>query len=598
MPDALARLPYRTRLVGAMIGAALVPLLALAVFLGGLMAILRDEEDHRLGGAALAVAGQLQAASLDDATASSIARQTGFAVALYDGGGALVASSDPESVAGALPSAPPTARAAFAHGGGTTSAFARIAGPSGAARGYVELASPEAGPLGMGLDLSSIVTLALGLAIALALLIGWMLARVMVRPLGSLSAAVARLGTGDLDARLPVEGADELAAVAASHNRLADALAARNRSLGLVLSAIAELTPREGVDALLSAAPAAAAKAFGFTGVEIELSGPESGPPSTVVEDHVPGEPWRFPTLLRAGGERIGTLWTTIPPTREWGQADQHLLELFAIELGAAIRNAQLFAEVERLSEMKSEFLRGVSHNLQTPLTSIRALAAQLAEEPAGNRPRGARGRKAGTHADPVASVAPDRRLAIIVEQSERLSRLVEQLLTVSRLEAGTLRPKVEVFAPGPLVARAWESLRQGDRGFRLRDDARGWLAAADRDRVDQVVWALLDNARKYGRRPIEATIRPAEEADTLPPGAWLVVAIRDHGPGIPPEDRARAFERFTRLGGTGAGGTGLGLSVARGLVEAMGGRLWIPETDGTGTTFAFSLPAEPVGEP
>ena len=576
MRSALARLPYRTRLTLAMVGAALVPLLALALALYALTAAMRGEADQRLTGAAKAVAAQLSDATLDAATAARVAAQIGLTVAVYDSEGALRGRSDTTLASGVLPDPPPAAAHALVHRGGVTSVFAAVTGSDGVREGYVELAALQAGPLSADLDVGTLLALVLGFGIALALLIGWVLARVMVRPLGSLSAAVSRLEAGHLDERLPVEGEDELAAVAASHNRLADALAARNRSLGLVLGATAELAPNRGLDALLSAAPAAAAKAFGFTAVSVSLAGPESAPRPTVVEDHVPGEPWAFPTLLRAAGEPVGTLWTTIPPTREWAQADQDLLELFAIELAAAIRNAQLFGEVERLSETKSEFLRGVSHNLQTPLTTIRAIAGQLAEQ---------------------AAARPDRRLAIIVEQSERLSRLVDQLLTVSRLEAGTLRPKIEVFAPAPLVARAWESLGHGDDGFALRDEASGWLAAADRDRVDQVVWALLDNAMKYGHPPIAVTVRAGAGMDDLPTGDWLVVTVRDHGQGIPEDDRSRVFERFSRLGDGGAGGTGLGLSVARGLVEAMGGRLWIAPTDGPGATFAFSLPAERIEE-
>src|SRR3990170_7609039 len=487
MRSALARLPYRTRLTLAMVGAALVPLLALALALDALTAAMRGEADQRLTGAAKAVAAQLSDATLDAATAARVAGQIGLAVAVYDSEGALRGRSDTTLAAGVLPDPPPAAAHALVHRGGVTSVFATVTGTDGVREGYVELAALQAGPLSADLDVGTLLALVLGFGIALALLIGWVLARGMVRPLGSLSAAVSRLEAGHLDERLPVEGEDELAAVAASHNRLADALAARNRSLGLVLGATAELAPNRGLGGRLSDAPAAAAKAFGFTAVSVSLAGPESAPRPTVVEDHVPGEPWAFPTLLRAAGEPVGTLWTTIPPTREWAQADQDLLELFAIELAAAIRNAQLFGEVERLSETKSEFLRGVSHNLQTPLTTIRAIAGQLAEQ---------------------AAARPDRRLAIIVELSERLSRLVDQLLTVSRLEAGTLRPKIEVFAPAPLVARAWESLGHGDDGV---------------------------------------------------------------------------------------GGPGLGLSVGRGLVEAMGGRLWIAPTDGPGATLAFSLPAERI---
>src|SRR6185503_11170974 len=142
-----------------------------------------------------------------------------------------------------------------------------------------------------------------------------------------------------------------------------------------------------------------------------------------------------------------------------------------------AIRNSELFARREaqnsqllEVDAAKDDFLRGVSHNLQTPLASIRAYADQLARD------------------------APDRRLAIITEQVDRLSRMVRQLLTVTRLESGALRPSSDVLALGPRVRRAWEGLAS-DVPFELDDDSEGWLAIADGDQLDQVLWALLDNA-------------------------------------------------------------------------------------------------------
>lgn len=575
-------LSYRGRLTAAVVAAALVPLVALAVALGLLNASLREQGDRRLVAAAVTLAELSVDQPLDAETATRLAARTNLLVALYDADGVLRASGGGGPERPILPDPPPSREAAIVRAAGVTAAFAAI-GEAPAPRGYVAVVEPL-GPFG-DLDPGTVTIVAVIVALALAVLSGWVLAQLLVRPLGRLSTAVARLGSGHLDERLPVEGGDELAAVAASHNRLADALAARNRSLALVLQAIAALAPSEGVERLLAAAPAAAIRAFGFVDASLELSGGDRTWPSTVVEDHVPGEAHSFPTLLRAGEQVVGTLWTTIPPAREWEQADQDLLELFAVELGAAVRNAQLFAEVERLSETKSEFLRGVSHNLQTPLTSIHAAASQLAEEQV--RRRASR---------PADDRATDRRLAIIVEQSERLSRLVAQLLTVSRLEAGTLRPRVEVFAPAALVRRAWESLRPQDGDLTVHEEASDRLAAGDQDRVDEVLWALLDNAVKYGRPPVEVTVRPSGPGDDLGDGDWVVLAVRDHGAGIAEADRERVFDRFTRLG-EGLAGTGLGLPVARGLVEAMGGRLWIAPTDGPGTTFAFSLPAERIEE-
>jgi len=581
----LAGLSYRTRLTLAMVGAAAVPLVALALVLGLIDASVRDESDARLQETAASAASVVGDRPLDGETASRIAAATGTTVALYDARGARVGSAGASAGASTATNAPatiPLTGSRFVRDGATAMAWAPV-GPSEAPRGYVGVVRVE-GFLGSTLDTPTVTFVALVGALLLASIVGWVLAQLLVQPLGRVSRAVARLGTGRLDDRLEVSGTDELATVLDSHNRLADALEARNRSLARVLEAIAQLAPDQGVRRLLEVAPVAASRAFGFVDASIELSDRDSVPASPVVEDHVPGEAHRFPTVIRAGGDVLGTLWTSIPPTRDWAPADEALLEIFAMELGAAIRNAQLFAEVEELSETKSEFMRGVSHNLQTPLMSIRNIAVQLADSRTKDSAPGG------------AMSEAERGLGIIVEQSERLSRLVDQLLIVSRLDAGTLHPEVEVFAPAALVSRAWETLQPEGNGLVLDDEAAEWLAAADRDRVDQVLWALLDNAVKYGQPPVEVTVRPGASHDPLAEGQWLVVAVRDHGGGIPDADRARVFERFARLN-TSTAGTGLGLSVAQGLVEAMGGRLWIASTDGPGTTFAFSLPAERIEE-
>jgi signal transduction histidine kinase len=265
-----------------------------------------------------------------------------------------------------------------------------------------------------------------------------------------------------------------------------------------------------------------------------------------------------------------------LPATRAWERADQDLLELFASEIAVAIRNAQLFARVEaqntqllELDAAKDEFLRGVSHNLQTPLTSIRAYAEQLRK----NR--------------------PDRRLAIIAEQTERLSRMVRQLLTVTRLESGAIRPRAEVLALAPRVRRAWEALGADGVEFELDDRSEGWLAIADGDQLDQVLWALLDNAVKYGgRTPVAAELVVADDGR-------LRLTIADGGPGVAEEDRSRLFGRFYR-GGEDApdGGSGLGLYVSRELCRAMDGDLVLePSRPGTGAAFTVALPAEDPAE-
>ncbi len=157
-----------------------------------------------------------------------------------------------------------------------------------------------------------------------------------------------------------------------------------------------------------------------------------------------------------------------------------------------------------------------------------------------------------------------------MTEQVDRLSRMVRQLLTVSRIESGALRSRLEVFAPVPRVRRTWEALGAADVPFTLEDRSEGWLALGDPDQLDQVLWALLDNAVGYGgRTAIDAVV--ALEPETTD----LLITITDHGPGVPDEDRERLFGRFERGTGRPSGeGSGLGLYASRALCRAMGGDL------------------------
>ena len=409
--------------------------------------------------------------------------------------------------------------------------------------------------------------------VVVTILTAFALTSALLAPLRSVASAVDRVSTGDLSTPMPVTGDDELARLAESHNRLAADLSRRNQELGRILAAIDEASPRDDVDALVARTATDATSAFALIDATVVL-----GDPATVDEEEVvPGVSRPLRAILRAGGEDVGVLIGRLPATRRWERADQDLLELFASEMGAAIRNAQLFAMVEaqnqqllELDAAKDDFLRGVSHNLQTPLTSIRAYAEQLDE------------------------ARPDRRLGIIAEQSERLSRMVRQLLTVTRLESGALRPRSEVLSLSTRLRKAWEALGVDDVQFAMEDGAGGWLAVADGDQLDQVLWALLDNAVKYGEG---APVRVAITTD--PTAGQIRLTIADNGPGINDADRARLFTRFAR-GDDAApdGGSGLGLYVSRELCRAMAGDLILePALAGRGAAFTIVLPGEPGEE-
>ena len=418
-----------------------------------------------------------------------------------------------------------------------------------------------------------VLLLAIAVAVAVAVLLAAAIAADLSAPLRAIATSVDRVSAGDLTTPLELPGDDEVSRLAESHNRLARDLGRRNLELRRILTALEAVTLDEHPDVLAARAATEARVAFGMIDCAILLVDP-----ATIEEEEVvPGDPVPVRAQLSASGEVLGVAVGHLPATRRWERADQDLLELFAIEIAAAIRNAQLYARVDdqnhrliELDEAKDDFLRGVSHNLQTPLASIRGYAQQLE----------------GEH--------PDRRLGIITEQADRLSRMVRQLLTVSRIESGALRPAQEVFAPAARVRRTWEALGAADVPFALDDRSSGWLALADPDQLDQVLWAILDNAVSYGNRTaIDATVRIDEAASRVS------ITIADHGPGVSADDRDRLFRRFERGAARPTGeGSGLGLYVSRELCRAMDGDLVLePSSEGGGAALTIHLPAEAPDE-
>lgn len=268
--------------------------------------------------------------------------------------------------------------------------------------------------------------------------------------------------------------------------------------------------------------------------------------------------------------------------------AEVGLYSLLGQHAATAIEHSLLYRrlraqtdELNRMAAVQTDFLRGITHDLQTPLTSIRALAAELQQS------------------DGI-DTAGRIDLETIAQQADRLRRMVGQLLAVSRLEVGALRPRQEVFRVEPLVQRTWDALRAIEHTFSLKSDGPPHLVVADPDRVEQVLWALLDNAVKYSApaAPISVlvTARPAPHAG----GLVSEVSIRDAGVGMAPATRERAAEQFFRSEDArrlAPDGSGIGLYAARGLVEAMSGSLRVESELGAGTTVTITLPAEPADE-
>ena len=316
---------------------------------------------------------------------------------------------------------------------------------------------------------------------------------------------------------------------------------------------------------------------------ELEKWAAVTGEPARLQPRHLVG-PWGAVVVVDISSEEELTAFLLAPweGRPEPSPAERDLLSLIAQVAASALEHSLLYArlraqtdELNRLAAVQRDFLRGITHDLQTPLTSIRALAADIGQEARLN---------AQARAD----------LEAIAHQADRLRRMVGQLLAVSRLEAGALEPRQEVFRVEPIIERTWEALRAGERPFALETDGPMQLAVGDPDRFEQVLWAVLDNAVKYSPPRSEITVRVG--AGSTP--EWLEVAVADRGPGMPPELRERAFDQFFRAEEArraAPDGSGIGLYAARGLMEAMGGTIQLEGGAQDGTVVRIRLPAEPV---
>ena len=278
-------------------------------------------------------------------------------------------------------------------------------------------------------------------------------------------------------------------------------------------------------------------------------------------------------------------------------EAQKAALERRVVErtaaLAAAIEEAQAArATAEEASATKSAFLSSVSHELRTPLTSVvgfsRLIRRRLDEVIFPAVPTGEPKR------DRAMRQVLDN-LGIIVEESERLTVLINDTLDLAKIEAGRMDWRRESVDVGGVIARAvaaTASLLDGPGPAMVVDVAAGLPAVTgDRDRLIQVVINLISNAVKFTPSgSITCSARLSEDGGR----PTIVVSVADTGVGIAPEDHARVFEQFGQAGDTvpdGPRGTGLGLPICREIVERHGGRLWLESELGRGSTFSFSLP-------
>ncbi len=299
-----------------------------------------------------------------------------------------------------------------------------------------------------------------------------------------------------------------------------------------------------------------------------------------------PGGERRYKVRLESEGEVVGALWGTRHPDRpEPTRSETRLLALAAGQVGLSVgrerlRQQALAAEVARRdAALKSALVDSVSHDLRTPLAGIRAAA--------------------GTLADPAKERSPDEVRAtasVIEEETKRLDRMVGGLLDLSRLQAGELRPDREALDVEDAVRSVLVRLAPVVGPRRVEVDIAGDLPpiAGDAAFVDQCLANLVENVARHTPETATAWIRAREVDDAGPPE--VEIEVEDDGPGVDAEAARHLFERFYRVRSArpGASGMGIGLTIVRGLTEAMGGTVSAARGSAGGLLISLRLPAMP----
>jgi two-component system sensor histidine kinase KdpD len=236
-----------------------------------------------------------------------------------------------------------------------------------------------------------------------------------------------------------------------------------------------------------------------------------------------------------------------------------------ALEREALTREVVETSALRRSDEVKTAVLRSVSHDLRSPLTAILAAADALGS--------------------PALEEDDQHDLAeAIATESRRLARLVDQLLDLSRLQAGSAEPRQDWTSLDEIVRAAVEDVGIDGARVRLAIDPELPLIRADAAQLQRAVANLLENALRYGGdRPVSVRARAT--------GGRVLMRVVDQGPGIPPAEHERIFTPFYRAPGAAGGGSGLGLAIVRGLIEANGGHVRVESLPGQGTSFVVELP-------
>jgi PAS domain S-box-containing protein len=430
-------------------------------------------------------------------------------------------------------------------------------------------------------------------AVAIVVLLAILLAvdrRVLV-PLGALARAARRLAGGDSTTPLPAERPDEVGALIGAFRRMRDAVQERAAAAAAATARV-ESAHRELL-ATIDMVPSAIVIVDPDGSVRLQNRAARTllgMPPATGDERKAyfqrfqfrdsAGRPVRVRDIPPARAlDGIETIAEEIELQRPDGERVVILVGAVPLRdaAGRVVGAVAGFHDITRLRELdrlKDEFVSIVSHELRTPLAAIRGSLQLVLDDRAGVEDESG------------------ELLAVALKSCDRLGRIVNDMLDLSKIEAGMIDLKLAPLAPATPIALAIEGVQSvADASgvtvvARLADDLPEVLA--DSDRLTQALVNLISNAVKFAPRQSTVTV------SATPGGAMMRFSVSDQGPGISAEDEARLFQRFQQLDSTAtrkAGGTGLGLAITKGIVTEHGGQIGVDSVVGQGATFWFTVP-------
>ena len=355
--------------------------------------------------------------------------------------------------------------------------------------------------------------------------------------------------------------------LAARSRRRAAEAEQREREANLLAELSSLLLEAERIDDRLKDVAARTGEVLALRRPRIELGSVRKAEPGETAYD------------LRAGGRHVGRLFCAADDAASSRPRERVLPALgsllaTALERERLARTALEAEALRRSDSAKTAVLHAVSHDLRSPITAIRAAGEGLASDDLGLDDSG----RAAL-------------LDTIGTEAARLERLVSNLIDLSRLEADAAQPRPEVWTAESLIGRALDTL--GDRAERVAVALADAPAAvrADAAQVERILVNLIENALKFSDDGEPVAVAVEDTGDTV------VIRVRDHGPGLAPDELERVLEPF-QLGRTDSrGGTGLGLAIARGFAEANGGRISVAAAEGGGAVFTLELPRAPLPE-